>query len=148
MALKKVTSINTNNIKQIVLKDIIVDCEDYPIELEDMLEKAYNQDIYYMNSKSESKNIYFAVEDVPNCCGLKEIGDLFDITFVSQKAFNVMIKGLLMSGLTFIINTNGEKKSLTWDEKILKSNMFTCVKEFVNPSSRNLIKIWISNHIK
>ena len=28
MSLKKVTSINTNNIKQVVLKDIIVDDED------------------------------------------------------------------------------------------------------------------------
>jgi len=145
MALKKITSIDTSNI---VLKDIIVDDEDCPIVLEEMHEKAENQEVYYIDLQGNSRVINFAIERLPHCCGLKEIGDLDDIDFISQKAFNILMKGLLISNYTFIVNTNGEKTSQTWDEKLTKSKMFTLVKEFVNPSSKNPIKVWISNHLK
>ena len=37
---------------------------------------------------------------------------------------------------------------LSWDEKLEKCKMFTCIKEFKNPSSENIIKVWVSNHLK
>lgn len=148
MALKKVTSINTSNVKQRILKDLIVDDNNAPIALEDMLGYQENGELNYIDLEGVNHYVHFEIEDLPHCCGLKEIGGLNKIDFMSQKAFNIMIKGLLTSDYTFIINTNGERFSKMWDEKLIKSKMFTCVKQFVNPSSKNLIKVWISNHIK
>ena len=148
MALKKVTSINTNSIKQIVLKDVIVDDTNNPIALDNMLSCAESQEICYVDSEGKSKPIYFEIDDLPYCCGLYEIGNLNNINFVSQKAFNVLMKGLLTSNITFIVNTNNETASKTWEEKLVKSKMFTCVKQFTNPNSNNPIKVWVSNKLK
>lgn len=148
MNLKKVASINTKSIKNIVFKDVLVNDDGAPISLENMLDYAEANEINYIDLQNTFNSISIPMEDAPYCCGIREIGELRNINFISQKAFNYLVKGLLLSNYTFIINTNGEKASLSWDEKLEKCKMFTCVKEFINPNSKNPIKIWISNHLK
>jgi len=148
MSLKKVAITDVKNIKNIVLKDILVNDDGSPISLEDIWDYAEANEINYIDSQNISRYLSLSIEDVPYCCGVKEIGELEKIEFISQKAFNYLVKGLLLSNYTFIINTNGEKASLSWDEKLEKCKMFTCIKEFKNPSSENIIKVWVSNHLK
>ena len=148
MSLKKVAITDVKNIKNIVLKDILVNDEGSHISLEDICDYAEANEINYIDSQNISRYLSLSIDDAPYCCGVKEIGQLEKIEFISQKAFNYLVKGLLLSNYTFIINTNGEKASLSWDEKLEKCKMFTCIKEFKNPSSENIIKVWVSNHLK
>lgn len=121
-----------------------------------------NYSISYQKSKLSRISQLFAcrLEILPHCCGIIELGNLeeykpskgesiefykqFDIFFKNLFAISTSNKKSKSCVNTLMINTTDSTPNLV---KFLEnSDYFTCVKEFYNANTGNLIKMWVSNN--
>lgn len=56
------------------------------------------------------------------------------------------MKSIIYKGQIFIINTNGKKHSIIFEKLLKNCRSFKLVKQFINASSGNKIKVWISTN--
>lgn len=95
-----------------------------------------------------SKNgiLRFNIEDIPGCCAIQEIKDIkcdnFDIKDTTAILDYI---GSIKKGITFMINTNGIRDCVPFEQALSKCKYFTLVKTFKNANTGNIIKIWLSN---
>lgn len=88
------------------------------------------------------------ISDLPYCCGVLELGNLYTDKTCTTKELTEYLDALVneAKGKTLIINTNGEVHSKRFDDALIKCKYFVQVKTFKNSSSNNTIKIWMSNN--
>jgi hypothetical protein len=98
---------------------------------------------------STGKNGFIKLEGntLLNCCGVIELGNL-KATNVDNVHINHILNNILSvsGGRTVIINTNGKQDNVLYEKALAVNKNFTLVKTFVNPSSKNTIKMWVSNN--
>lgn len=110
---------------------------------------SYNSDMEFMFFDGEKKNhLWFAQEELPYCCGIIEFGDLQTRGNIPQKNFNELMALKLhsLSGVTVMINTINSEGLKHFEDLLTKCPYFVLVKEFINPNSKNTIKMWVSNN--
>jgi hypothetical protein len=110
---------------------------------------------YSMNLKGGIRAyVIFTVANTPFCCGVIEIGELecddINVLTIEQrkKLINTIMDDLDkdFGERAFMINLNGNNDCDQFRLLIEDDTFFSCVKTFKNPSSGNIIEIWISNN--
>ena len=121
------------------------DCEEYYFDVNQQL-ITDNFDSTF-NLEFNGKHIVGEISELPHCCGVYEIGDLGINPTFPQEAFNELMNGFLTKGYTLCVNTVSVSASnKTWASLLASCPLFTEVKSFVNPNSKNTIRMWISNN--
>lgn len=88
---------------------------------------------------------YADVAQLPNCCGIYELGSIDFNGFKDEiKFFNTL--AICKTGKTLMINTINVGQSAILAKVLAKCSNWTLVKTFKNSGSGNTIKIWMSNN--
>jgi len=118
--------------------------ESYPAVTKQMIRDSFGSDF---TLEFDDRKISGQMSELPHCCGIYEIGNLSIDRVFPQKAFNELMNGFCAEGFTLCVNTVTTSISdRTWASLLEKCPSFTEVKSFVNPNSKNTIRMWISNN--
>ena len=106
----------------------------------------YIDDGESLDLDSNRKPAFYAdIAQLPNCCGIFELGSICFTTFKDEiKFFNAL--AVCKTGKTLMINTINTGESARLAEVLAKCSNWTLVKTFKNSGSGNTIKIWMSNN--
>ncbi len=117
------------------------------IDADEMLDNNSVDIRVYINS-NKSYNISFNLEDLPNCCGVKEIGAFNQISGCPTKNVTEVLDACVSvcKGTTFIATTNNSGNNILYANAFAKCKYWTLVKEFKNSNTGNPVKIWMSNN--
>ncbi len=100
------------------------------------------------NSKILESRLSFDVNDLPNCCGVRECGNLSMSTNLPLTTATEILDGFVskFKGITFIATTNGSGNNLLYEKAFIKCKYWTLVKSFKNKNTGRIIKVWVSNN--
>ncbi len=99
-------------------------------------------DIEYCDENGKLHQVGFCIEAAPYCCGLYEIGELYG--GLPDRAMSNLFRYIFQEDFAYIINTIPDNKK--WETFLKNSTKFKKVKEFKNPNTGNIIKMWISTN--
>lgn len=112
--------------------------EDYTIEK-----------IFSVNDHDKIK-IQYASSTTEFTCGFVELGDL-NINNIDEKYYKDAAKILdeiviHSENYTLFMNTNGEDDCIIFEKILPLTKHWKLVKEYINPSSENTLKLWVTNN--
>lgn len=143
-----VTPVKTTTKKVEIVKSDRYDLNDEQGNIDDMIELLddYMDDGETLDLELNRKDAFYAcINQLPNCCGIFELGSICFTTFKDEiKFFNAL--AICKTGKTLMINTINTGESARLAEVLAKCSNWTLVKTFRNSGSGNTIKIWMSNN--
>lgn len=123
------------------------------VEGELALVNGSESDIVIQLNKTTRLRFRFCCDELVNCCGVYELGDIACSKELKPEHINKMLNISLQSVTkengrckTVIINTNGKGDCIHLEAALKVNKNFTMVKEFINSGSGSKIKMWISNN--
>lgn len=124
-------------------------CDEEYKSLTELLKDADLQDSVQIDRLDRDEHgkdsVSFSIDQVPYCCGVFELGDLSSTT-LTNKEMNMIFTELLKSKYVYIMNII--KDCERWEEWLSKTSLFKKIREFKNPNSGNMVRLWVSQELK
>jgi len=109
------------------------------------LKEGERVDVLVQISKNLNGGLAFECNELPHCCGIYELGDIYCKDLMPEHINYILDYSLATTKKTVIINTNGKAGCIPMEKALAVSKSFTLVKTFKNTTG-NTIKMWISNN--